>query len=566
MGKAIGKALREWRYRADGWWGARTLNDVFRANVSRWPRRLALVDPPDREAVAFGAPRRFTYAQLNAEVDRLAGALLQAGIGRNSVLLVQLPNISELLSLYFACARLGAVISPIPVQYRRHELAQIFAILAPDGYVCSTRVKGGDQLAIIPENLPHSCRLFSFGPNPSARSVDLSNAQAPEYLLRRYRRASATKADDIFTICWTSGTTGVPKGVPRSHNHWIAIGPTTYETAGLCDGDVLLNPFPMINMASIGGMMMAWLHTAGTMILHHPFDATVFLQQIAVERPNFAIAPPAILHMLAHDDALVAQVDLSSMRQIGSGSAPLSPAMIRRFQERYGIGVLNLFGSNEGMSLATGPHAAPDPEVRATCFPRAPRFKSPYRNKLLAHMETRIVDLETRLPITREGQAGELLIRGPTVFDGYYKSPELTKQAFTAEGFFKTGDLFEITPGGEFYRFIGRCKDLIIRGGFNIAPEEIDQLLARHPKLIEACAFGVADPVLGERVAVAVVPKAGQVVVLADITAFLHQAGLARFKWPERLLVLQSLPRNALNKVMRRELSTTFAVQQTNAS
>ena len=496
-------------------------------------------------------------ATILARVDPLAKEL-QA---------VHTPRLTAGLLVLWASGALGAAVcSWVPRVVE--ALNRLEFRLEPPGWVagmvlgCSTRVRGCDHLSSVSDLLPRSCRLFSFGPNPTATAIDLSHALAPERVLRRCRRAQQLKADDIFTICWTSGTTGVPKGVPRSHNHWIAIGPATYQSAGLCDGDVLLNPFPRINMASIGGMTMAWLHVAGTMVLHHPFDAAVFLQQVTEERPGFAIAPPAILNMLAQDDALAAGVDLSSLRVVGSGSAPLSPAMVERFQKRFGIEILNLFGSNEGMSLATGPAAAPDPEVRATCFPRGPRFKTPYRNTLAPHMETRIVDVETRRVITGEGKAGELLIRGPAVFDGYYRAPDLTAQAFTSDGFFQTGDLFEIAHGGRFYRFVGRCKDLIIRGGFNIAPEEIDQLLARHPKLIEACAFAVADAVLGERVGVAVVPKPGEVVTLEDITAFLHQAGLAQFKAPERLLVVDQLPRNALNKVLRREVAQAFAMRR----
>ena len=151
-------------------------------------------------------------------------------------------------------------------------------------------------------------------------------------------RSASVSADDIATICWTSGTEGMPKGVPRSHNHWLAISHAHFEGAGIRHGDILLNPFPLINMAALGGCFMSWLHAAGTLVLHHPLDLPVYLQQIARERPNYAIAPPAVLNMLLKDERLLAQTDLTSLRSIGSGSAPLDPLMIRGFRDRFEIG------------------------------------------------------------------------------------------------------------------------------------------------------------------------------------------------------------------------------------
>ncbi|MGD9965956.1 MAG: class I adenylate-forming enzyme family protein [Hyphomonadaceae bacterium] len=547
-------AVKRFRYRAAGWWGDRTLGQMFLDNATRHPERTAVVDAPNRAQIAFGEPRRLSYAQLRAEVDRLAAALLDLGIGKGAIVLVQMPNISELVALYFACARVGAIVSPLPVQYRAHELAQIVEILRPQAFVCCTQVKGCEHTNVARPLLDPACHLLTFGPAPASAREDLSLAEGDARKLNSYCRRLKQNADDIFTICWTSGTTGAPKGVPRSHNHWVAIAPATYQPAALRDGDVLLNPFPMINMASIGGVTMSWLRTAGVMVLHHPFDASVYLQQIASERPAFTIAPPAILNMLLKDEALLQRVDLSSLRTIGSGSAPLAPAMVRGFQERFGIRIINLFGSNEGMSLVSGADDVPDPDERASYFPRAALFRTPYGGKPKRHLETRLISPATGRRIVKPGLAGELEIRGPSIFEGYFRAPEQTRSAFTRDGFFRTGDLFEIAGGGRFYRFAGRCKDLIIRGGYNVSPEEIDQLLGGHPQLAEACAFGLPDPTLGERIGVAIVPKSGETVGLAEVADFLKARGLAQFKLPERVYVFDALPRNALNKVLRTEV------------
>jgi acyl-CoA synthetase (AMP-forming)/AMP-acid ligase II len=395
---------------------------------------------------------------------------------------------------------------------------------------------------------------MTFGPDAPADALDLSAAPGDAAALASHRAATSIDADDVFTICWTSGTTGVPKGVPRSHNHWVGIAPGTYVTSRLQDGDVMLNPFPLINMASIGGITMSWLRVAGTMVLHHPFDPQVYLAQIMTERPSFTIAPPAVLNMLLQNEALLASVDLSSLRTIGSGSAPLAPAMVQGFQERLGLPVINVFGSNEGMTLITGPDDVPDPVERASFFPNGLYVTPYFGTEPQRIMESRLVPPQGGDPITAEGIQGELQIRGPAVFEGYWQAPDQTAAAFTQDGFFKTGDLFEIAEGGRFLRFVGRCKDLIIRGGVNISPEEIDQLLGGHPDLAEACVFSLPDPVMGERVGLAAVPRPGHDLSLDKVTGYLRAQDLAVFKLPERLFVFDSLPRNVTNKVMRGEV------------
>ncbi|MCL4671432.1 MAG: acyl--CoA ligase, partial [Sphingomonadaceae bacterium] len=306
-----------------------------------------------------------TYAELAAEVERLAGALVAAGIGKDDVIVIQLPNISEFVALYFAAATIGAIVSPVAVQYRSHELAVMFGIVEPKAFICGTRMHHADHLGVVRPLLGDGIRLMTVGPDAPADALDLSAEPPRPDLLAEHRAAHPVDADDVFTICWTSGTTGVPKGVPRSHNHWVGIAPGTYTTSRLQDGDVMLNPFPLINMASIGGVTMSWLRVAGTMVLHHPFDPQVYLAQIATERPSFTIAPPAVLNMLLQNEALLSKVDLTSLRTIGSGSAPLAPAMVAGYQERLNLPVINIFGSNEGMSLITGADDVPDPVERA---------------------------------------------------------------------------------------------------------------------------------------------------------------------------------------------------------
>jgi acyl-CoA synthetase (AMP-forming)/AMP-acid ligase II len=542
------------KYREEGWWGDQTLADLFFANCTKYPERMALIDAPNRGDFAFGDPRRLTYAEMRAEVERYAGALVAAGIGKDDVIVIQLPNISEFVSLYFAAATIGAIVSPVAVQYRTHELSAMFGIVEPKAFICGTRMQHNDHLAVVRPLLGNHIKLMTVGPDAPADSIDLDAQVAQPELLAAHCAETTIDADDVFTICWTSGTTGIPKGVPRSHNHWVGIAPATYTTSQLQDGDVMLNPFPLINMASIGGITMSWLRIAGTMVLHHPFDPQIYLGQIAAERPSFTIAPPAILNMLLQNEALLAKVDLSSLRTIGSGSAPLAPAMVQGFQERLNLPVINIFGSNEGMSLITAPDVVPDPVERASYFPNHLKLTPFYGDMPKRILESRLVPPAGGKVIIEDGIPGELQVRGPTVFEGYWKAPEQTQAAFTEDGWFKTGDLFEIAQGGRFLKFTGRCKDLIIRGGVNISPEEIDQLLGGHPDLAEACVFSLPDPVMGERIGLAAVPRPGAEVTLDDVTSYLKKQDLAVFKLPERLFHFESLPRNVTNKVMRSEV------------
>jgi acyl-CoA synthetase (AMP-forming)/AMP-acid ligase II len=232
--------------------------------------------------------------------------------------------------------------------------------------------------------------------------------------------------------------------------------------------------------------------------------------------------------------------------------------MIRGFRDRFGIEVVNLFGSNEGISLVSGEAEAPDPERRARYFPRFGRPEVPWPQRVASALRTRVVDPDTGLEILEADRPGEMQIRGPTVFDGYFRAPELTAAAFTSDGFFRTGDLFEIAgEGGDlrYYRFVGRLKQLIVRGGLKVAPEEVEAVLAQHPEIAEASAIGYPDPVLGERICAVVVPRRpGADVSLSSIQDFLRGSGVAVFKWPERVRRVEALPRNAVGKVVRSAL------------
>jgi acyl-CoA synthetase (AMP-forming)/AMP-acid ligase II len=231
--------------------------------------------------------------------------------------------------------------------------------------------------------------------------------------------------------------------------------------------------------------------------------------------------------------------------------------MVAQWQERHGIPILNFFGANEGTALVSDPVDIPDPAERALFFPRVgvPRYS--WSNRVAGMIETKLLDPETREIVSEPDVPGELAIRGATVFSGYWRRPGLTESSFDSEGYFLTGDLFAIAgEGDDRYRFVGRLKNLIVRGGMKIAPEEVEYLLADHPGIDEVAVVGVPDGrKLGEEVVTAiVVPKEGEAVKLSDLSAFLKEKDIAAYKLPRKLICVPSLPRNAVGKVLKHEI------------
>ncbi|HEY8537673.1 MAG TPA: class I adenylate-forming enzyme family protein [Steroidobacteraceae bacterium] len=551
-------------YRAMGAWSSQRIGDMFADAAALDLQRIAVVDPPNRPQLDGQEPKRLDWRSLSALVDTTVVALHDAGLRRDDVLVTQLPNICEYVAVYLACARLGVIISPVAMQFRRAELQPICELTRARALLTVSKFKD-TQPASAATTLTNAPTVLVLGNDAPAGARPFVLEPSPDHASRAaaLEREAAVDADEIFTICWTSGTEGMPKGVPRSHNHWIAGSIAHFDGAGIRQGDRLLNPFPLINMAGIGGCFMSWLRAAGTLILHHPFDLPVYLRQIAEERPEYAIAPPAVLMMLLQNEALLSGVDLTCLRCIGSGSAPLAPAMIRAYKEKYGIEIINNFGSNEGIAFVCGPAEAPEPEQRSILFPRFGRREVDWPQRISKITFTRLIDPDTGEEVREPGKPGEMQVRGPVVFDGYFAAPHLTANAFTEDGWFRSGDLFEIDPSGRYYRFVGRLKQMINRGGMKISPEELDSVLAEHPDVAEAAVVGYPDEVLGQRICAVVVPKPGRTISLESIQKLFAARELAIFKWPERIREVERLPRNPLGKVIRAEIERIAAAEDT---
>ena len=545
-----------------GWWGDETLYSLFQDALTSCKKQEALVDPENRQDITGDAPKRLSFDDIDKTVERYATIFFEHGLRKDDIAIIQLPNIVELPMVYLALSKLGIICSPIPMQYGAYEITSIIAETEPKAFISIETFNSTSHAEQFSSVFNNGEVKFALGEIENFINLHDYNP-ADEYYESQQSHVSDNPitANDIFTICWTSGTTGTPKGVPRSHNLWLPMAKAAAFVSETEKGDTLLNPFPMINMASIGGFLFNWLLCKGKLVQHHPFDLNVFLNQISSEDVKYTIAPPAIMNMLLNNPAILDQQDLSSLRCIGCGGAPLSEWMVETFQNKYNLTVQNIFGSNEGATLLSARNEIEDPLLRAKYFPRFGVEGFDWSNPVSKLVRTKLVSVETNAEIIEPGQPGELLISGATVFDGYWNAPEANAEVFDEEGFFKTGDLFEISPEDtqmRFYKFCGRCKDLIIRGGMNISPEELDNLLSAHPKMLEVAVTGYDDDILGEKVGVVAVVAEGETISLDEIIEFLRDQQIAKYKMPEDLRLIDALPKNPVGKVLRRELKDLF--------
>ena len=559
-------AERVLAYRKAGYWNDDMIDALLRERVQQHGDIPAILDPMNRDALLDGPVRSLTWPQLDEQVSRLAQVLLDAGIGPGDVVGVQLPNTVEIVVAFLAIVRIGAIVAPFPVQYRAWELTHLSNVAQVRLFVTASRIgqwPAAGEIAGLRGQIP-SLRTVAafgdtfggaFGPGLPDGVLGLNEriaAADDRSGLAAHLAGLCPDPNNCVTICWTSGTESTPKGVQRTHYDWMAMCTSTVEGPDLTADDVLLNPFPMVNMAGINGMFLPWLKVGGLLVQHHPFDLATFLRQIEQYRATYAVAPPALLTTLLHNEALLAQADISSLRMLGSGSTPLAPSLLQGWHDKYGIEIINFYGSNEGIALLGTPKDIPDPAVRALFFPRygARSWSFSMARTTLA----RIVDPVSGTEITAAGVPGELRIKGPGVFPGYLPASGVP-DPFDQDGYLKTGDTLEIAGEDlQYLRYVDRSKDMVVRGGMKISAAELEGLISGHPKVGDVAVVAYPDDVLGERACAVVVPRPGQAVTLAEIVAYLRDLGIATFKLPERLELRDELPRNPLGKIVKREL------------
>ncbi len=534
-------------YTEQGCWLDRTLLDDFRENVKRDPEHIAIIDPLNKTELLGRAPERVTHRRMARAVEGVASALKAGGLAKDDIVLVQLPNCWEMAMLYLAIARTGAIISPLPVQWREREIGYVADLTGAKLLITVESFQGFDHLSMarrLIQEVPSLKSVLSYG-----QLLDMMDTEPDPEL-----DIIPLDANDILTICWTSGTEAQPKGCPLSHNNWRCLAALAMA-GGNKPGDIMLTAGPLVNMASVGTVLVPWIIYGGTVVLHHPFNPALLLKQLVEEKVNYTLLVPAVMNLILKHP-MAAGVDLSAIRAVTVGSAPPSLWAMKEFEKRWNIQMGNIWGQNEGTGIVSSLADVPEMELRVDHLPRygAPCYT--WSEEMANHVQTKLVDAEGRT-VTEDGAVGEMLYRGPGVIQGYFNRPDLNKKAFDQEGYFRSGDLFQI-KGDRYLRFFDRVKDIIIRGGQNISAQEVENILQAHPLIQDVAAVGLPDGSLGERNCVCVVPKSGETLTLKGIIEFMKENGTAAYKIPQRLEIVDSIPRNPVGKIMkdvlRREL------------
>ena len=481
--------------------------------IGRWLSDRARATP-DRVAIRF-LDGELTYATLERRAGRLAAGLAERGLRRGDRLATLSGTSPDHVATFFACARLGVALQPISWRLAPAEVAYQLADSEP---------------ALLLASAEHEALARAAG-----SSVEIARIADPT-LEADGDVGDVADDDDALLLVYTSGTTGKPKGALLTHANCFWTNLSFDRTAGVRDDDIVLQVLPQFH---VGGWnvqpLLAWWRGA-TVVLEPAFDAARALRLIAEQRVTTMMGVPATYLFLSQEPGF-ADADLSSLRLAVVGGAPMPEALLEAWHER-GVEIVQGYGLTE---------AAPN----VLCLPpEDARRKLGYAGKPYPHVDVALRDVDTGVLL--DGAAvGELVVRGPNVFSGYWGNPDATAAAF-ADGWLLTGDVAERDDEG-YYRIAGRIKDMVISGGENVYPAEIEDVLHDHAAVLEAAVVGVPDDQWGEACVAFVVLREGVTASEDELRDHCRQR-LARFKVPKTVAFLDVLPRSSMGKVLKEEL------------
>ena len=502
--------------------------------LDRWAR-----ERPARTALVDGRGR-YSWEALARAVDRVAHGLRAHGLEPGGVVSCQLPNWNEVVVLFLAALRLGAVVNPIPPTYRASELRFMLGLLESQVAVVPARFRGFDHAGMLHALRPGLPRLRSVlvarGDGPDGTAPLAALTDEPWEARSDRGPLAGTDPNAVHEVVFTSGTTGEPKGVMHTQNTTLSTLHRAIERLELSDRDVML-------MASTVGHQTGFLFghclnllLGATTVWMDIWNVEEAARLIEAERVTLTMGATPFLRDLTYAEA---REDLRSLRLFIAAGAPIPRALVRDARARLGCVVSAGWGMTEdGLVTCNGLR---DPEEKIFGSDGFP----------LPGMELRVVDgAGATAPV---GTEGDLLARGAAQFVGYFRRPRFTADAHTADGWFRTGDRATIDRDG-YLTITGRAKDIIIRGGENIPVVEVENLLYTHPKIAGVAIVAMPDPRLGERACAVVVPREGQTLTLAEIVGFLERHELARQKLPERLELVSELPTTPSGKIQKYKL------------
>ncbi len=521
------------RYRKKGWWLGLTLSALFDRACDLYPDKDALV--------ADGA--RCTFGELRARVERVAKGFVDLGIGTGDRVLIQLPNWPEFVVAYYALQKIGAVSVVLTPGHGFNEVQHLGALTDAVAWIVSSHYRStafDSMIGEVRRNSPQLKNVVVVGDHLAGGTVLFSSLECGAAAVpdSAYFERFVFGPDDVCTILPTGGTTGFPKAVPRSHNSYIHNAEYLARAWELNSLDhCLIMTAVGHNLALITGVV-GCVFSCATMVLLDSSRPEDFCAVVERERVTCtALVPALVSRVLAYPEAN--QYDLSSLRMVYAGGQHSPAQLVRALKQKLGCQYVNGFGMSEGPVAQTrlnDPDEVIENTIGTPCCP---------------YDEFGVLDAEGRC--LGPGQEGELVVRGPGVFTGYFKAATENAKVFTPDGYFRSGDMARIDAQGRI-AITGRIKDIIIRGGENISAVEVEQAVHFHPAVAAVSAVGMPDPELGERVCAYVRWKGEEGVTLAALGAFLTEKGVSKTLVPERLECVDEFPLTQAGKIDKKVL------------
>lgn len=520
--------------RTAGWWQDRYLLEHFEAAVTAAPDRTAVVD----HRTETGIRHALSYRELDARASRIAAGLAAVGVGPGEVVSFQLPNWWEFVAIHLACLKLGAISNPLMPIFRERELEFMVDFAESRVLIVPARFRGFDHEAMVEgmrARLPRLEHLFVVG-GSGANAFETALLDAEGEAWKESRGAVRPDPTDVILLMYTSGTTGMPKGVMHCSCTLDYNIARVIERCELTAEDVIFMGSPLAHLTGfLYGMWMP-LVLQTTMVLQDVWQPETAWRLIGEERASFAMGATPFLADLTHSEA-APRYNSDRFRLFVCGGAPIPRVLAENAARQLEISLMAVWGMTECGAITT------------TRLNDVPEKIFGTDGIIVSGSEVRVVDQQGRpLPA---GEEGRLQQRGPATFIGYLKRPEAYD--VDAEGFFETGDLARMDADG-YIRITGRSKDIIIRGGENIPVVEVENLLYKHPAVADCAVVAMPDERLGELGCCFVTLNPGAELSFAEMIDFLRQQGIARNYLPERLEVVEAMPRTASGKIQKFEL------------
>ncbi|EEC7220984.1 medium-chain fatty-acid--CoA ligase [Escherichia coli] len=514
-------------YRQQGLWGDASLADYWQQTARAMPDKIAVVDN-------HGAS--YTYSALDHAASCLANWMLAKGIESGDRIAFQLPGWCEFTVIYLACLKIGAVSVPLLPSWREAELVWVLNKCQAKMFFAPTLFKQTrpvDLILPLQNQLPQLQQIVGVDKlAPATSSLSLSQIIADNTPLTT---AITTHGDELAAVLFTSGTEGLPKGVVLTHNNILASERAYCARLNLTWQDVFMMPAPLGHATGFLHGVTAPLLIGARSVLLDIFTPDACLALLEQQRCTCMLgATPFVYDLLNLVEKQPA--DLSALRFFLCGGTTIPKKVARECQQR-GIKLLSVYGSTE-----SSPHAVVNLDDPLSRFMHTDGYAA-------AGVEIKVVDdARKTLP---PGCEGEEASRGPNVFMGYFDEPELTARALDEEGWYYSGDLCRMDEAG-YIKITGRKKDIIVRGGENISSREVEDILLQHPKIHDACVVAMPDERLGERSCAYVVLKAPHhSLSLEEVVAFFSRKRVAKYKYPEHIVVIEKLPRTASGKIQK---------------